>query len=226
MFLSELPFYAVEALTIEANVVVGRERLFALESRCDESGNNCSVASGWAFAFSPRGHWLGFSGMSSDLSPGLWAIPMEGSDHTPALIVSAVAVGGTRPGTSVMSMDWSPDGTRLALSVITGPDPEFPWRDLKIVDLTYSWDGAVETTSLDGVRSSNPGNGFGASSSEHSPTWNPNPVDQCERLAFTQSSDAGRAMYVVDLAGGSGCATTPRSISARDPRALDWRSKQ
>lgn len=151
---------------------------------------------------------------------------MDGLAHTPSMIVGAAALGGTDHINSVMSMDWSPDGAHLALSLITGPEPDvFDWRDLKIVDLEYSWNGTVETASLDGVRGANPGSPFGDASSEHSPQWDPDPTNPCQRLAFSQSSDLGRAMYVVDLVSDSTCNTTPRLIKARNPRALAWRLK-
>jgi hypothetical protein len=226
VFLSELPSFAIQALTVQADVVIKREELLALNSHCD-TPDVCTISTGSSFAFSPEGQVLAFSGVWDILPPGVWAIPMAVAAHTPSMILTAAAIGGTNPIDSVRSMDWSPDGTRLALSVITGPDPEsFPWRDLKIVDLHYTYDGAIETFSLDGVRSVNPGSVFGDASSEHSPQWDPNPTDDCQRLVFSQSSDAGRAMYLVDLAGGSGCNPALRSISAKNPRTLDWRSKQ
>ena len=226
VFLSGLPSFGIQALTIKAGVVDSREMLFELKTHCD-SPDVCTMSTGSAFAFSPRGNLLAFFGYADDLSPGVWAIPMGAAPHTPSMIVTDAAIGGTDQFGSVMSMDWSPSGTRLALSVTTGTDPNYPWRDLKIVDVTYDFNGDVETTSFNAVRNTNPGSSFGDASSEHSPQWDPSTSgDACERLAFSQSSDAGRKMYLMDLGSGSACYTYPRSVSAKNPRALDWRLKQ
>jgi hypothetical protein len=226
VFLSGLPSFGVQALTIKAGVVDSREVLFELKTHCD-SADVCTMSTGSAFAFSPKGYLLAFFGYSDDLSPGVWAIPMGPTPHTPSMLLTDAAIGGTSQFGSVMSMDWSPSGSRLALSVITGPDPNYPWRDLKIVDITYDFDGAEEAASAGVVRNINPGSSFGDASSEHSPRWDPSTSgDACERLAFSQSSDAGRKMYLMDLVRKSGCYTYPRSVSARNPRALDWRLKQ
>jgi WD40 repeat protein len=224
-FLSELPSFAVQALTIKGSVVDHRAVLFRLKTHCD-SPNVCTMSTGSAFAFSPKGQLLAFFGLSDDLLPGVWAIPMGVTPHTPSPVLFASDIGGTDRINSVMSMDWSPSGARLALSVITGTDPNYPWRDLKIVDLTYGYDGVAETVSSGAVRpNTNPGSSFGAASSEHSPQWDPKPGDACQRLAFSQSSDSGRKLYLVDLVDGNGCNTALRPMSAKNPRALDWRVK-
>jgi hypothetical protein len=71
-----------------------------------------------------------------------------------------------------------------------------------------------------------PGSSFGLASSEHSPTWDPGTTgNACERLVFSQSSDAGRSMYLLDLKSGAGCNNLLRQVAARNPRALDWRAK-
>ncbi|MFO1395120.1 MAG: hypothetical protein U1F09_15295 [Steroidobacteraceae bacterium] len=226
VFLSGPPSFGVQALTIKDGGVDSRQVLFELKAHCDSS-SVCTMSTGTAFAFSPKGNLVAFFGYSDDLSPGVWAIPMDATPHTPSMIVTAGAIGMTAD--PVISMDWSTNGKRLALSIITGPDPEtYDWRDLKIIDLNYSYVGAAETVSLAGVRTGSPGSSyFGDASSEHSPQWDPSESgDACERLAFSQGSDAGRKMYLIDLVSKSGCYTDPRLISAKNPRALDWRLKQ
>jgi hypothetical protein len=223
-FLSELPSYSVQALTVKAGAVVRREALLPLESTCD-ANNVCTAAGGAAFAFSPAGQLLAFAGFSSSMASGVWVVPLCEVGHYPSMILSHASLGGTDwfPATSI---DWSPDGKRLAFSVITGPDPDYPWRDLKIADLNYNNTFGTDTVSAGTVRSTSLGSSFGSASSEHSPQWDPSTTGTaCERIAFSQSSDSGRAMYVADLKGGAGCSTELRLINARNPRALDWRAK-
>jgi Tol biopolymer transport system component len=142
------------------------------------------------------------------------------------MILDSASLGGTSAFSPAVSMDWSTDGKRLALSVITGPDPDYPWRDLRIVDLGYSRSSGSETVGNASVRGGNPGSSFGLASSEHSPTWDPGTTgNACERLVFSQSSDAGRSMYLLDLKSGAGCNNLLRQVAARNPRALDWRAK-
>ena len=160
-----------------------------------------------AFAFSPTGQHLAFAGSGNDSSYGVWILPMCTADHTPFKVLSETEVAGTGLA-PVMSIDWSRHGDRLALSVTTGPDPDnFPWRDLKIVELSYLYDSITDTEQVTGhgvpwtidVTSQ-----FGSASSEHSPQWGPSTLGAtCQRLAFSQSSDSsGRRMFLLDIGDG------------------------
>jgi hypothetical protein len=179
-----------------------------------------------AFAFSPTAQHLAFAGTANS-TYGVWLMPMCTADHTPVLLLSRTAIGGTdiHP---VRSIDWSRHGDRLAMSVTTAPDPTVPWRDLKIAYLGYLYDGGSEqvtgvlnvaTINLDGV--------FGTESSEHSPQWGPSAAgDACQRIAFSRSTNAGREMYLLDISstGIGGCALdAPLMLDATWPRALDWK---
>lgn len=136
----------------------------------------------------------------------------------------------TYPTPAVQSIDWSGDGRRLALSVTTGPDENYPWRDLRVAYLDGNEEGQgfaksrVDPINLDAI--------FGAASSEHSPQWGSgDSASDCERLAFSQSAGAsdgstmnGRRLYLHDLVTtNTACLSGPREISARDPRAIDWK---
>ena len=108
------------------------------------------------FAFSPRGQYLVFSSghgeneavsMESmcsspqtsatlltwnDLSAAKY--PYDCSDNAGSICPcngNPAKVCYTYPSHAVQSIDWSGDGKRLALSVITGPDENYPWRDLR-----------------------------------------------------------------------------------------------
>ena len=136
----------------------------------------------------------------------------------------------TYPSHAVQSIDWSGDGKRLALSVITGPDANYPWRDLRVayldgneIDPIFTKNRVVRID-FDAI--------FGPASSEHSPQWGPGiSSSDCERLAFSQSAGAsdgstmnGRRLFLHDLVTtNSTCLSGPREISARDPRAIDWK---
>jgi hypothetical protein len=134
------------------------------------------------------------------------------------------------PIPAVQSIDWSDDQRRLALSVTVGPDPLYPWRDLRVAYLDWDADAQaftknrVERIDLDAV--------FGPASSEHSPHWGSGAANgDCERLAFSQSAGAndgstmnGRRLYLYDLVTTStACLDGLREIPARDPRAIDWK---
>jgi hypothetical protein len=134
------------------------------------------------------------------------------------------------PHPAVHSIDWSGDERRLALSVTVGPDPWYDWRDLRVVHL--DWNAAEQTFAKNRVVEVPLDPYFGAASSEHSPQWGPSSSDNdCERLAFSQSAGAsdgstmnGRRLYLYDLViTTTACFDGPREISARDPRALDWK---
>ena len=185
------------------------------------------MAGAGSFAFSPRGQHLAFYGFADTLARGVWAVPLCVAGHSPAMILGYGSLGSTSSLSPLASIDWSPAGRRLALSVVTGSDPEYPWRDIKIADLDYYYSDGVETVSSGTIRGGNIGSSFGAASSEISPVWDRNAAgDGCQRLAFSQSSDAGRRMYTVDLGSGAGCNGQLRSINAQNPRALAWRAKQ
>lgn len=129
------------------------------------------------------------------------------------------------PYPAVQSIDWSSDGKRLALSVTVGPDPDYPWRDLKIAYLQGStW--VVRPIDLDPV--------LGAASSEHSPQWGPNSGgDGCQPMAFSQSAGAsdgsdlnGRRLFLLDVPASAGSTSDCGSlveVNARSPRAIDWK---
>jgi hypothetical protein len=183
-----------------------------------------------AFAVSPTGRHLAFAGSgSTDPAYGVWLLPLCTSDHTPFRLLSLREIGGTG-WAPVMSMDWSRHGERLALSVVTGTDSNYPWRDLKIAALSYTFDaasGVEQVSGSSGIWTVDLSAEFGAASSEHSPQWGPSPGSGgCQRIAFSQSSDAGRAMYLLDIGDGSlgGCdINSPQPLNARWPRALDWK---
>jgi len=184
---------------------------------------------GWAFAFSPTGRHLAIVA-SGVLSYGIWLVPMCTADHTPYRVVAGADLGGSIGSFSPASMDWSRHGDRLALSVVTGPDRNYPWVDLKIVRLNYSNTGGELVYSNAGVWTVNLDGLFTAASSEHSPQWGPSePGANCQRIAFSQSSDSGRNLYLLDIGSGpldDSCdikASAPLAISARNPRALDWK---
>jgi WD40 repeat protein len=179
-----------------------------------------------AFAFSPTGRHLAYAGSGTTSDYGVWLLDMCTPGQPPQMLLSADELDGTDT-VPVRSIDWSRHGERLALSVTVGAEP-YPWRDLKIADLSYAFDGATEAVSgirvwrvdLDGV--------FGTASSEHAPQWGPAAAGAaCERIAFSQSSDiAPRRLYLLDIktSATETCGLgTLRQLSAKYPRALDWR---
>jgi hypothetical protein len=184
-----------------------------------------------AFAFSPSGQYLAFAGsgsISGKSSYGVWLLPMCPEGGAPFRLLSSSEIGGRGMG-PVMSIDWSRHGDRLALSVTTGPDPSYPWRDLKIAYLNYLKVGGVEQVlEHNGVVTIDLDEQFTAASSEHSPQWGPSAAgEECQRIAFSQSSDAGRKLYLLDI-GPNGLLAScgipvPRLLSAKWPRALDWK---
>ena len=233
--------YALQLLKIGSDgAVTGREEIYNNESEFvgfdpDTGGEIWAMSSSGSFAFSPTGQHLAFHAYSKRLDPGIHTIAMCPSQGNaargePVMLVRQQDLRGFDED-SVMSVDWSRSGRRLALSVTTSTDSAYPWRDLRVVDLDYSVDpktgvesvvyyGSVRT--LDSLAAY-----FGSASSEHSPQWDPSPAGEaCERLAFSQSSDAGRKLYLADLLTGDGCMAapeTPQVVSAKNPRALAWR---
>ena len=183
-----------------------------------------------AFAASPTGQHLAFAGSgSTDPAYGVWLLPLCTSDHTPFRLLSLGEIGGTGVA-PVTAMDWSRHGERLALSVVTGTDRNYPWRDLRIAALNYAFDqasGAEQVLGSSGIWTVDLSAAFGTASSEHSPQWGPSPgPGGCQRIAFSQSSDAGRALYLLDIGDGAigGCnLDSPQPLNAKWPRALDWK---
>jgi hypothetical protein len=179
-----------------------------------------------AFAVSPRGRHLAFAGSgSTDPAYGVWVLPLCTADHTPFLLLSMGEIGGSG-WAPVMSMDWSRHGERLALSVLTNS----PWRDLKIAALNYTYGAEAGDEQILGnprIWTVDLSARFGTASSEHSPQWGPSPAaGGCQRIVFSQSSDAGRGMYLLDIGDGQlgGCTiNAPQPLSAKWPRALDWK---
>jgi len=208
-----------------------------------------------AFALSPTGNHLAFNtGYGANETVSI--VPMCVESPSPATLLSRDDIGAARyeytcsddPGSAcpcggdsekvcldypypaVHSIDWSGDAGRLALSVTAGPDPDYPWRDLRVAYLEWNEGNdqyqkiRVEQIALDPF--------FGSASSEHSPQWGPGATDNdCARLAFSQSAGAsdgstmnGRRLYLYDLVTTStACFDGPREVSARDPRAIDWK---
>lgn len=182
-----------------------------------------AAATGWAvppgkFAFSPRGQYLAFAGSYGDSGYGVWALPMCGAfPAVPSLVVEGSSIGGREPE-PVTSMDWSRKGDRLALSVTTGTD--LPWRDLMIASLNYSYSNQTEQLQPSaGVCRVDLEGDLGSASSEHSPQWGPDDT----AIAFSQSSDLGRAMFLLTLGSGSCSAQSLAPLPSRWPRALDWK---
>lgn len=185
----------------------------------------------WAYAFSPKGQYLAFAGRGDDSTFGIWLMAMCGSSRVQTKLLTAEEIGGySGGGDPVTSMDWSRNGDRLALSVTTSPDIDYPWRDLKVVYLGYQFkDGTEEVFSYSSpVLVDLPDLNYPAASSEHSPQWGPSaPGATCQRIAFSQSSDAGRALFLLDIGADgkpAGCPIeTPLALPSVWPRALDWR---
>ena len=183
-----------------------------------------------AFAVSPKGQHLAFAGSgSTDPAYRVWLLPLCTADHTPFSLLSLSEIAGTGLA-PVISMDWSRHGERLALSVITSPDRNYPWRDLRIASLNYAVDtgsGVEQVSGSSGTWTVDLSGEFGTASSEHSPQWGPSPASGgCQRIAFSQSSDAGRAIYLLDIGDGQigGCdINSPQPLNGRWPRALDWK---
>lgn len=214
--------------------------------------SNIENASG--LALSPTGQHLAFRYWSTN--ERVLMLPMCSIDKTPVVLVEKAAIGAAddpcdpslprspsntcNPDSAIVSIDWSRHGDRLALSVVVGPDPNYPWRDLKIAYLDYALSAAgVETVA---ARANNPvftvnldnDSRFGAASSEHSPRWGPSELGAvCQRIAFSQSAGAsdgstttGRNLYLLDVNAtgiGSCQVDTPRLLSSKTPRALDWK---
>ena len=215
--------------------------------------SNIENASG--LALSPTGQHLAFRYWSTN--ERVLMLPMCSIDKTPVVLVEKAAIGAAddpcidpsqprspsntcNPDSAIVSIDWSRHGDRLALSVVVGPDPNYPWRDLKIAYLDYGLSaGGVETVA---ARANNPvftvnldnDLRFGAASSEHSPRWGPNePRTACQRIAFSQSAGAsdgstttGRNLYLLDVNDngiGSCQVNTPLLLTSKTPRALDWK---
>jgi WD40 repeat protein len=182
-----------------------------------------------AFAFSPSGQYLVFAGSAgSGGAYGVWVLPMCPGAGTPVQLLASDEIDGVGIA-PVKSMDWSRHGDRLAMSVVTGPDPAYDWRDLKIVYLNYlNYEGTEQVADYTGIATINLDEQFTAASSEHSPQWGPATAgDECQRIAFSQSSAAGRRLYLLDVGPDGLLATcgiaTPKLIGAKWPRALDWR---
>ena len=182
-----------------------------------------------AFAFSPSGQYLAFAGSGGSTGDyGVWVLPMCPGTGTPVPLLTRqdVAGFGIAP---VKSIDWSRHGDRLAMSVVTSTDPDYDWRDLKIVYLNYlTQDGTEQVQGYTRIVTINLDEQFTAASSEHSPQWGPSTVGaECQRIAFSQSSAAGRRLYLLDVGPGDQPASceidVPQLISAKWPRALDWR---
>jgi hypothetical protein len=186
------------------------------------------------FAFSPTGQHLAYRFSSSN--ERILALPLCPTPGSPFDLVPKTDVGGTDDYWAISSIDWSRSGDRLAMSVVVGPDPDYPWRDLKIAYLNYSVSDGTETINgLQGVRSINLDSTFGAASSEHSPQWGPSSSgESCQRIAFSQSAGAsdgssmnGRRLFLLDVGNWLDTAScqinAPLELGARDPRAIDWK---
>jgi WD40 repeat protein len=185
----------------------------------------------WAYAFSPHGQYLAFAGRGDDSTFGVWLLSMCGTRRVQTKLLSFAEIGGySAGGPPVSSLDWSPNGDRLALSVTTSPDSYYTWRDLKVVYLGYQFSGGAEQVFSHSVAVlvDLPDLNYPVASSEHSPQWGPSaPGETCQRIAFSQSSDAGRALFLLDVGtdgNPAGCSIeTPLALPSNSPRALDWR---
>jgi WD40 repeat protein len=184
-----------------------------------------------AFAFSPTGQHLAFFGSIAGVGYGVMVMPMCSSSYDPRLLVPESALRDSpNIAVGVVSMDWSPDGKRLAVSYYRHDDLD-PWHDVKIIDLAsnYSNSKGVEDVTGYGAITTMPGTaGFGFESSEHSPTWGPAPgTSNCQRLAFARSTKRGRYIYLVDIptAAGITCQQLPlpQQIASKGARAIDWK---
>jgi hypothetical protein len=185
----------------------------------------------WAYAFSPRGQYLAFAGNGDDSTFGVWLLSMCGTSRVLTKLLSSGEIGGYSAGGPPMtSMDWSRNGDRLALSVTTNPDSYYTWRDLKVVYLGYQFANGVEQVFSHStpVLVDLPGLMYPAPSSEHSPQWGPSaPGATCQRIAFSQSSEAGRALFLLDIGTNGesdGCPIEePLALPSVAPRTLDWK---
>ena len=185
----------------------------------------------WAYAFSPQGQYLAFAGRGDDSTFGVWLLSMCGTSRVQTKLLSSAQIGGySTGGVPVSSMDWSPSGERLALSVTTNPDSYYTWRDLKVVYLDYQFADRVEQVSGNSgaLLVDLPDLVYPAASSEHSPQWGPSASGAtCQRMAFSQSSDAGRALFLLDVGTDGkpdGCPIEqPLPLPSNAPRALDWK---
>lgn len=195
------------------------------------------------FAFSPTGQHLAYRVYSTEEE--VWVLPMC-TTGDPVVLVEKEEIGATdtpcinpelpfdpvknncNPDHAIISIDWSRHGDRLALSVVTSPDPRYDWRDLKIVNLNYSLAGSEERISgHTGVWTVDLDQQFSSESSEHSPQWGPSEAGAvCQRIAFSQSSQAGRKLYLLDVneSGLGNCGiNSPVLLNSKVPRALDWK---
>ncbi len=236
-FRSTSPANSIQVLTIGTDGVSDRRILVEFKTHCfeDTDGLTCTTSGASALAFSPQGQLLAFYGFSDDLSPGIWAVPVCGDGGAPAMLLDESTIGSTAPGRSVLSMDWSRNGGRLALSVTVGTDPGYPWRDIKIAYLDYLFDNYQETVNFDQLRTIDLDGVFGSASSEHSPQWGPASGGAgCQRMAFSQSAGAsdgsdmnGRRLFLLDVPDAENSVTcslgVPLEIGARNPRAIDWK---
>lgn len=185
----------------------------------------------WAYAFSPQGQYLAFVGRGIDSTFGVWLMSMCESGRPQTRLLSYGEVGGySSGGPPVLSMDWSPNGERLALSVTTNPDTYWTWKDLKVVYLDYQFAGGAEQVlGHSAVYPVDiPDLVYPAASSEHSPQWGPAASGSpCQRIAFSQSSEAGRALFLLDIGAQgkpAGCdIAQPLALPSNWPRALDWK---
>lgn len=234
-FLADAPF-SVRTLTIKDGLVTSDRTLLEFKMHCyhdDENVLVCTMANARAFAFSPRGQLLAFHGYDDDLSPGIWAASMCSTDP-PALMLDNSNIGSTSRLAPVLSIDWSPSGKQLAMSVTVGPNRDYPWRDIKIANLTYSLNGSTESANFNSLVTVNLDEVFGAASSEHSPRWGPDTGGDCQRIAFSQSAGAsdgsdmnGRRLFLLDVSSNGSSASctlgSPFELNARNPRAIDWK---
>lgn len=234
-FLADSPF-SVRTLTIKGGLVTSDRTLLEFKMHCyhdDENVLVCTMANARAFAFSPRGQLLAFHGYDDDLSPGIWAASMCSTDP-PALMLDNSNIGSTSRLAPVLSIDWSPSGKQLAMSVTVGPNRDYPWRDIKIANLIYSLNGSTESANFNSLVTVNLDEVFGAASSEHSPRWGPDTGGNCQRIAFSQSAGAsdgsdmnGRRLFLLDVSSNGSSASctlgSPFELNARNPRAIDWK---
>jgi dipeptidyl aminopeptidase/acylaminoacyl peptidase len=207
--------YGVFVITVDANGAVTGPRTLATLDGDGRLG---------AMAFSPTGRYLALEGFGSPLlGAGIHLMPT--CDEAPAVLL----VDYTNLHGEVASIDWSPAGNRLALTVVKDPGSATPWRDLEIVYLNYSRDATGEVVSFVGTQLIDLDPVFGADSTEQSPSWGPAAsTDNCQRLAFSQSADrTGRNLYLLDIgppgASGTCSINTPLRLTAKNPRALDWK---
>jgi len=87
--------------------------------------------------------------------------------------------------------------------------------------------GEERVSGNNGVWTVNLDKEFSSESSEHSPKWGPSEAgDFGQRIAFSQSSQAGRRLYLLDANenGLGNCGiNSPLLLNSKVPRALDWK---